>query len=262
MNQWSRTRKKIILSIILFVLLILVGLPIFLLTYTEPGCADGKQNGDETGVDCGGSCQRLCAPESLPLLVKGDPRILTVATSTYEVVALLQNPNSDAGIARARYVFKLFSAGAVVPVKSIEGTAYIPPGTSLAIFEGPFVIEEGSVPTRATLEWEESALVWDKSIAPSPQIEIRSKTLTRADSAPRLEVVLVNPTLGSMKNLDLTAVLYDESGSVFSASLTFIELLEPGQTAQALFTWPGPLPQEPVEIEILTRSFPDRSYIK
>ncbi len=262
MNSWSRTRKRIIFSIVLFVLLILVGVPLFFLTYRAPSCTDGRQNGDETGIDCGGSCQRLCAPESLPLLIKGDPRILTVATSTYEVVTLLENPNSSAGISRARYIFKLFSAGGLVPVKSIEGIAYIPPNTSFAVFEGPFSIEEGSVPTRATIEWDEATLVWDRTVAPSPNVEIRSKTLTRADSAPRLEVVLMNPTLESMKNLDLTAILSDEMGNVFSASITFVGILDPGQTTQAIFTWPGPLPQEPVEIQVLTRSFPDRSYIK
>lgn len=262
MNQWSRTRKRIIISIVLFILLIIVGIPLFFIAYRAPSCADGRQNGDESGVDCGGSCQRLCAPESLPLLMTGDPRILTVATSTYEVVALIENPNSGAGVSRASYVFKLFSAGSLVPVKSLEGTAYIPPGANFAVFQGPFNIEEGSVPTRATLEWDESSLVWDRALAPSPNLEIRSKTLTRVDSSPRLEVELTNPTLETMKNLDLTAILYDALGNVFSASITFIEFLEPGQRAQAIFTWPGPLPQEPVEIQVLSRSFPDRSYIR
>jgi hypothetical protein len=262
MNQWSRTRKRFILTLVILALLVLVGVPLFLLLYKAPSCGDGRANGDETGVDCGGSCQRICAPESLPLIVKGDPRLLKLSDNFYEIVALLNNPNTQAGIRRARYTFKLFNATSLVPIKTITGITFIPPGSALTIFEGPFTIEEGSVPTRVMVEWEEDSLVWERGLTPSPQLDIRSKTLTRADTAPRLEVVLSNSTLEMIKNLDLTALLYDEWGNIFSASITFIETLSPGETAHAVFTWPLPLPQEPVEIEIVSRSFPDRSYIK
>ena len=87
MNQWSRTRKRIVLVIVLFALSVLIGVPVFFLFYEKPTCFDKERNGDEAGVDCGGSCQLLCAAESLPLLLKGDPRIISVAPELFEVVA-------------------------------------------------------------------------------------------------------------------------------------------------------------------------------
>src|SRR3970282_2599305 len=103
------------------IFIVLIGVPMFFLFYRAPTCFDARQNGDEAGVDCGGSCQLLCGAESLPLLTKGDPRVLTLATSTYQVVALIGNANATAEIYRARYALKLYSASSSIPVKVIEG---------------------------------------------------------------------------------------------------------------------------------------------
>src|SRR3989344_7966424 len=98
MNQWSIRRKRIILSIIVLAIVVFVGAPIFLLFYRAPTCFDGKWNGDETGIDCGRSCQLLCTAESLPLLLKGDPRVFKIADNIFEIVALIENPNTNGEI--------------------------------------------------------------------------------------------------------------------------------------------------------------------
>jgi hypothetical protein len=261
MNDWSRNRKRIVLVILFFVVAVLVGVPFFFLFYRTPSCSDGAMNGDEKGVDCGGSCQRLCAIESLPIIAKGDPRILTVATSTYEVVALLENPNAGAEIRQARYALKIYSAESLIPEKTIEGAAYIPRAGRFAVFEGPFTLGDGVAPVRATLEWEQ-ALIWEKNTVPVPALTVGDKTFSRASSSPRLEVRVENPTLEIIGNIDLTALLYDASGNVFAASKTFVDELPAGGSAQAIFTWPRPLVAEAAVVEILTRILPDRSYLR
>ena len=116
MNQWSRSRKRIVLTLVLCIVVILLGTPLFFILYQPSSCSDRRMNGDESGIDCGGSCERLCAPESLPILTQGDPRVLVVATSTFEVVAVFNNPNVEAEVRRARYVFKLYDAQSVIPL--------------------------------------------------------------------------------------------------------------------------------------------------
>src|SRR3989344_4017448 len=106
MNSWSRRRKNIISLIIFVALIVLVGLPTYFFFYKAPTCFDSKWNGSETGVDCGGACQLLCTAESISLIVKGDPRILEVAPDIYEVVVLIDNPNTGAEIYRALYSIK------------------------------------------------------------------------------------------------------------------------------------------------------------
>lgn len=262
MNQWSRTRKRIILGIVLFVVFVLIGVPLYLLMYRAPTCFDGERNGDETGVDCGGSCQLLCTAESLPLLSKGDPRVLTVADGVYEVVALVENPNADAEISRARYTLKLYDATSAIPVKIIEGETFVPKAATFAIFEGPFNLETGVVPARATLEWELNSLVWQKSDVQAPELLIKDRIVSRTDSSPRVSAVVENFSLKSVSNIDLIALVYDEEGNIFAASKTFIETLGGGAEALVVFTWPRPFTKNAAQVDIIARVFPDRSFLK
>ncbi len=262
MNQWSRNRKRIIFLIVLFGLIILIGLPIFFLFYRAPTCFDNKLNGDERGVDCGGSCQLLCKAESLPIILKGDPRVLTVATSTYEVVALLENPNSTAEIYKAGYTFKIYDARSAIPVKVIEGETYVPKGDTFAIFEGPFNLEEGILPVRAVLEWDATSLVWQKDSRETPELRVFDITLSRLETNPRLDAVVENLSLENAANVDLTALISDREGNIIGASKTFIDTLPAGGQSSIVFTWPRPFLGEAIGIEIITRIFPDRTFIK
>lgn len=262
MNKWARDRKRIILSIVVLFVVGLIGLPAYLLFYRAPTCFDGKMNGDERGVDCGGSCQLLCRTESLPLIMKGDPRVLTLAPNTYQVVALVENSNNDAEIYQARYSLKLYQEGSALPVKVIEGETYVPRASKFAIFEGPFSLEEGVVPRRATLEWQEESIVWKKAAKEIPVLTVRGPTFSRLDTTPRLEATLRNSTLESVSNVDLIVLVSDASGNIFAASKTFVDSLRPGEESRILFTWPRPFAGEPVGNEIIIRIFPDRSFIR
>ena len=240
MNEWSRRRKRIILAGVTFVLVFVIGLPAFLLLYKAPTCFDAKRNGDETGVDCGGSCQLLCTSDSLPLIVRGDPRILEIAPNTFEVVALVNNPNASGEVYRAGYTFKLYSPGVALPVRTIEGMAHVPRNSNFVLFEGPFILEEGANPTRATLEWKEETLIWTKNDAPLPNIRAVETTLSGEDTIPRVNTVIENLTLDNISNVDLSAIVSDDAGNIFAASKTFIETLPRNGRASAVFTWPNP----------------------
>ncbi len=262
MNQWSRRRKRIILSIVLLALFILVGAPIFFLVYQAPTCFDGKQNGSETGVDCGGSCQLLCTALSLPLVLKGDPRVLNVLGNTFEVVALAENSNTNGEIYRAGYIFKFYDTSGTIPIKIVEGETYVPKGTIFAIFEGPFNFGDGVVPTRATFEWKEGSLVWEKNTSQTSRPVVRDLNISREDTNPRLEASIENISLRPISNIDLTALIYDDTGSIFAASKTFIDTIPVNGVTPAIFTWPGPFNQKISNIDIIIRVFPDRSFVR
>ena len=262
MNQWARRRKRIILSIILFVLVVVIGAPTFFLFYRAPTCSDLKQNGDETGIDCGGSCQLLCSALSLPLILKGDPRVLKVADGVYELVALVENPNTTGEIYRAGYTFKLYDATNPIPIKVVEGEIYIPKNITFAIFEGPFTLEAGIIPTRAMFEWKQDSLIWQKNTSPVPELIVRGLNLSRQDANPRLDASIENATLENVSNVDLVALISNETGSIFAASKTFIDTLPPGGTIPVVFTWPRPFTEKALDINIIIRILPDRSFIR
>ena len=47
-------------------------------------------------------------------------------------------------------------------------------------------------------------------------------------------------SLENVSNIDLIAIVSDESGNIYAASKTFIETLPAGKTAPLVFTWPEP----------------------
>lgn len=261
MNSWSARRKRIVFSLVSAALILLVGVPLFFIFYNAPTCFDNKANGDEAGVDCGGSCELLCSAQSLPILSQGDPQVIEVASGLYEVVHVVENPNVRGEARAARYVINIFDVDKVVPIKIIEGETYVPPNSTFAIFEGPFNLEAAST-TRATFKWKEESLVWKKNTDPVPELLVREKILKNGESSPRLEAKLSNMSLDDVKNIEVVALLRDEGGSIVAASRTIVDSLRGGESAPVIFTWPEPFRDAVGLIDILPRSFPDRSFLR
>lgn len=255
-------RKRLIfLSLVLF-FAVVVGLPAYFFFYQAPSCSDGRQNGDETGVDCGGSCRMLCPADALPLSSRSDPRILSIAPGVYEVVSLVENLNPLAEVYRAKYTVRVFDQASAIPLRTFEGEAHIPRGSRVAIFEGPFTLDTGAVPTRATLEWDSESLTWQKSEGTLADVRVVSSVISREELAPRLDISLENFSLERASNIDLTALLYDENGNIFAASKTFVDNISPTGRAPAVFAWPRPFARNILNTEVIIRFLPDRSFVR
>ncbi len=261
MNQWSINRKRFILFLIILILIVLIGVPLFFFFYKAPTCFDKKQNADESGVDCGGSCTLVCTTETLPLIMKGDPRVLRVATSTYEVVAYIENPNVSAEVLNASYTFNIYSANSPVPLKTITGQTFVPKNSSFGIFEGPFIFS-GDVPVRTTFSFADGALVWQKNLTSVPDLKIEDAVLTKTDTEPRLEANLITLSLKPVLNIELVVFIYDETGNTIGASKTFVDTLNSNEPESIIFTWPAPFVGNPATFEIIPRILPNKSYIK
>jgi len=261
MNQWSRTRRRNALLIVLAFLVVVIAVPLYFFFQVTPTCFDNKQNGDETGVDCGGSCTTLCGSESLPIISKGDPRVLQVASSTYEAVAYVQNPNATGMIVRASYVFKLYEASSTVPVKTITNSVYVPKNATFAVFEGPFDMGDKK-PVRATFTWDTSTLNWVKDASASPDIAVTDAHITQASSTPRADATIENRSLADFSNIYLVSLVFDNTGTIAAASKTYVDTLGAGESAPVSFIWPEPFSFAPASIQIIPTVLPDSSYIR
>lgn len=246
-------------------LAVLVGVPGFFLFYQAPTCFDGKHNGGEIGVDCGGDCQLLCTTESFPLVTKGDPRILEIAPGIFEVVALVENPNPSGEVLRARYIMTLYTRSEENPLKflrSIEGETFIPKGGTSALFIGPMDLGE-ELPIKAQLNWHEDSLIWRRNRSVTPNISAGNIILKGEDSLPRIDATVVNNSLERVEHIELVALVTDESGNIIAASRTYLESLEKGESVPVVYTWPGPFPASTsTAVEIISKILPDRSYIR
>lgn len=262
MNPWSLRRKTLILFITLFAFVVLFLIPgYFLFFSSKPDCTNGIKDGDESGIDCGGGCTLICTPEVLPLISRGDVRLLKIASSTYETAILIDNPNNDGSVLRAPYKVSIFSGASRTPVKVFERETFIGRNTSFALFEGPFTLE-GEGPFRAMFEWGED-LVWEKSNAPVPKIFVESTNILSSDSlGPRLEARIINRGEKEENNVEVVALLYDENDNIIAAGKTFVDVLEPLVSTPIVFSWPEAFATEPVSVRIFPHPLPDKSFLR
>ena len=230
---WRRMQYGIGYSLV--VMLCLVG--VYYNYFYEPdSCFDGVQNGDELGVDCGGSCVRICSFTVEP------PRVLwaesfAVTDNQYNAVAYIENRNQIAGTPEVRYTFQLFDKDGIINQKS--GITSLPPNTTQPVFEGRIATGE-RVPTRTTLELTPAEL-WLPGASDRGNYRTTALELLQADSRPRLNVTLQNDNLYAVNNVEVIATIFDARGTPLTASQTFIDNFAGRSQSNLVFTWPRPI---------------------
>jgi Mg-chelatase subunit ChlD len=204
--------------------------------YAEPTCSDSLQNGDETGVDCGGSCQLVCSSVASKPVLRFDPRLFKIASSTYSALAFVDNYNTDS-TAVLPYKFQVFNEkGGLIYER--EGATLLPKKQTIAVFEGNIVIED-EVPKKIFFEMAPN-LSWQKDLLSPPELAITHSPLLREATSPRVEASISNKSLEDLKNLELISVVFDGKDNPIAASRTFVERLKKGEKTNVFFTWPRP----------------------
>ena len=244
----SKRQAQYILGLFLFlgVIAFLIALP--LLT-KKPTCTDGKKNGGETGVDCGGACQRICSESvSEPIVLWS--RAFPVSNNNYNLVAFVENHNKSAAIASVNYEFRIYDTNNLL-IGRREGSTFIPPNQQFAIFEPRF--DAGQSQIHSVLLQFTSPLVWVKKEPTLQTIPIHIDTIIYGDNkdAPTLTARITNESVYDIPAFDVITILYDASHIAINASKTHKDGLNSNSAEPLLFTWPQPFSQVPVTQDIL-----------
>lgn len=247
--SWS-SRRQILYFTILFGALIVAGVILIYPYFNKvPTCFDNKQNGDEAGLDCGGSCQKVCTVDALKLVTLWS-RAFEVVPGKYNLMAYVENQNRESGIASINYEFKVYDDNNIFIARQ-SGTTFISSNDRTAVFESG--IDTGNrIAGRVTFTFT-SVPTWikiDRDQRNALAISSADKVLSNALSNPKLEAQIVNKTLSEIKNLDVYAILYDEDDNVMTASKTLIDVLPKNGKAPVVFTWPKPLSKQPTRIDV------------
>lgn len=249
MASWSTKRKFTYGGVFVVVVAAAIFVLIFSFFYKRPTCTDGIKNGNEQGIDCGGSCVNLCQTAFLsPRVVWGGAKFEKVAEGLYNVAVYIENKNIDAAAVNVPYKITLFDTqGNYVAEK--EGYFDIPPHRNTMIFDG--VINVGQrIPAKATFEFLR-APVWFKSHDTLGALSIGRKDYTEDGKNSSLEVALKNNSLVPYQNVRVGAILYDKNENVIGFSRTFIDTIAPGREEIAPFTWPVSREGRVTTIEVL-----------
>lgn len=214
----------------------LIGILIYFTNFYQPAnCFDLIMNGDESGVDCGGACVRVCAAEVIP------PRVVwadsfEVKDGQYNAVAYVENLNQTVAAPELKYTFQFLDDGVIVAERS--GKTILPPNSAYPIFEGRIIIDPSQKITETNLILEYVDL-WIPASVARDQFRSVDINFSAVDSVrPRLDVVIENTELLPAENVEVVATVFNELGKPVTASQTYIEKIEARSTKNIVFTWP------------------------
>jgi len=238
MSDWASRRKAIFLGALVLILTAFSFAVFWYFWYQTPSCSDGKKDGDETGIDCGGSCTKVCSSEAIAPVIKWDPRLFQVLSGTWSALVYVENANVDLDATYVPYTFTIYDADNNVLATRTSATI-LPKNKTVGIFEGSIEIAEGKTPKRAVFEINDG-VIWKKNEEIEKSISITYSPLSRLDTEPRIETTVKNNLAKEIKNIELVAVVFDGSDNAVAASRTLIEDLKNNESTEVFFTWPRP----------------------
>lgn len=248
--RWAARRKTLYL-LVFFGIIVLVGGAFSYRILSKPAsCENGIQDGEEKGIDCEGSCARLCGGSTLAPLVRWS-RPTQVTPRIYNAAALVSNQN--AGLAKdVPYVFKLFDAEGIL-VAEKRGSTFLLPRSDAFIFEGGFDVGTRK-PIRATFQFD-SAPLYERVEGEYPKVFVGSHEFIQGGS-PAVSATLTNPAARPVGPVEVVVVLFDGDENAIASSKTLVEKVDKTSTKEIFFTWPQSLSSAPERIDIIPRVIP------
>ena len=238
MNDWASRRRAIYLGATILLLSATSFAIFWKFWYMAPTCSDGYQNGNETGVDCGGSCSLICRSDVLKPIVKWDPRLFEVSSGFWSTLVYVENPNTNADAVYVPYSFTVYDEKSKV-LEERKGATILPKNKTVGIFEGNITSKGEIKPKRVVFELGEG-IIWNKNEEMAEDIDVTHGQILRLESAPRVLANVKNNGIKEIKNIELIAVIFDGSDNAIAASRTFVETLKKNESTDVFFTWPKP----------------------
>ena len=235
-----------IIGAISLVLIVLISVTAFAFMYRVPSCADQKQNQDEQGIDCGGSCAYLCTAQVTPPL-EVFTRALTLPSGRTDVIAYVQNPNKTAEAKAAPYTLELYSADALV-LGRIQGTVDLPAGSLVPIYVR--AATQRVAVARAFISFSPDKISWRTPKQTHILPRVTESTLSEG-SSPRITARLVNDSFESLYGVRAVVIVYDASGTAIATSETLVPAISAQSSAPVTFTWNDPFTVPVSRFEII-----------
>lgn len=230
---------------LVFVLAV-AGYIFFNYVYSSPTCFDGAKNGDETGRDCGGSCQLLCTSDSLSPVVRWSESF-AVTDSVWNAGAYVENPNINSESPSATYIFRLYDEKNVL-ITEVNGQTFIPKNKKFLVFY-PSINTQGKVVKRTEFEFT-GPLTWLASNTQLPDLKITHGPIERASTTPLISGTVLNNGASPAGALELSVVVYDGRGNAIGISRTYVDSVAPRADVPFGFTWPRPFKETQAVCEV------------
>jgi len=218
---------------------------------TKPTCADRIQNQGETGIDCGGPCQKceeIPKAENLKVIEKA---IIVEETGKYDALAMITNPNPQFGAERFDYSFNLLDEAGKIITKS-SGTSFILPGQT------KYILAFNMIPVDAKpekLDFQINSFEWSRfSEFEEPDIAVYAKEFNLASGGEpgfaKLKAKMRNQSGFDFRKISAAAVIRNENGSPIAINETNFNDVRANEEREMNFNWNSPFPIDPMSARI------------
>ena len=230
-DMQSRLLKQFIYGVLYVGMISGVGYLVFIGFFqSAPSCFDNRQNQNEEGVDCGGSCV-ACEIKSLKNINVLPVHIFPLGDGTISALLEFRNPNINYGADSLSYSILFYDATNNV-VATTTRDSFIYPGEIKFIVEPALQINASSVVgARAEVEVRS----WKKIDTFSlPRLITQNLTVqeTPQKNFAIISGIIVNQNTFSLSRVTLHGVLNDENGIPHAISKTVVENMMPLEARQ------------------------------
>ncbi len=246
-DSWRKRRKKMFIYSFLLILLAFIFYKAYPYINPDPTCFDNKINGDEAGIDCGGSCELSCHTEVIPVEVKFS-RAVKTENNLYDIIAIVQNKNINKDIRDGiiNYTFSIYDKAGII-IDTLKGQSIMPTGQTFPIILQNIPLnlsdsgnEISKVITNISFNNDEWIKV-DPVFANNFFTVISTDFIQNQNNISQLTVNLKNITKANFKNTPVRITLEDEIGNFIAVNETIIPEIKAEANATLSFTWRMPL---------------------
>ncbi|HNW96270.1 MAG TPA: hypothetical protein PLQ44_00805 [Candidatus Paceibacterota bacterium] len=240
LREGQRSRKKIIIATVPIFGLILIIALVFIINLPNATCFDGKQNGNETGVDCGGSCVTCAIKNAKSLEIVSQPVALDVGSDFIAISAKIRNSNVGYGVKFTYQINFLDSFGQIK--NTISDNSYIYP-SSAKFLVIPKVEMKKTDFSRMEIVFDQNSFEWFASEKTSKDLfsiyDVQAQFLEDAKNPGYLKVTgkINNKMTNSFPLVDVVILVYSKTGELLNAVKTGINNLSGNTTQQFEYTW-------------------------
>ncbi|MCS7183916.1 MAG: hypothetical protein NZ866_01035 [Patescibacteria group bacterium] len=223
-----RLKKQLIYGLIFIFIFSFLIIGLFILIKPPPSCFDGKQNGNEEGIDCGGPCLP-CEIVNLNLTSE-KPKIIYYPDNTIDIIIKLKNPSSKYGL--KKFKAKIILIGEDVKAEFSEENFILPLQTKFLTFlnfkKPDFEIKS------VNLEIDFDKKDWQEIEYQETQIEM----LNYSYEENKFKAEIVNNDNFPYSEVEINFIIYDIFENIIGALKTKIDYLEPLERKEIILTLP------------------------
>lgn len=241
--EWA-TKRKIIYGVsVVFLILSFVFYKTRTIIFPAPTCFDKKQNGYETGTDCGGTCSLRCFSD-VSIVEAEWSRAIRTSPNTYDLVGMLANKNINSAPLFVSYIFTVFNKNGKILDIEEGSTTVLLAGEFPVIKQNIFISE---APAKVLLKLNQEPYYAVNENPQVPSVRITSFTYQSGDIS-RIYVNIINTTRNVYLKLPIRMVAYDEYDNAIAVGESIIPSLGKEEQKQITFVWHSPLPTAPTRV--------------